>query len=105
VAIFMAIWVAIYLAILNRTCKLPAISWRVMIQVLPGSDYFNYKGYYSLVLMAVVGPNSELIFADVVCQSRISDGGVLRNTVFYKALQSNNAQCYHIILLGTMHLA
>ncbi|XP_028393182.1 protein ANTAGONIST OF LIKE HETEROCHROMATIN PROTEIN 1-like [Dendronephthya gigantea] len=54
-----------------------------------GSDYFNYKGYYSLVLMAVVGPNSEFIFADVGCQGRISDRGVLRNTIFYKALQSN----------------
>ena len=57
-----------------------------------GSDYFNYKGYFSLVLMAVVGPNSEFLFADVGCQGRISDGGVLRNTVFYKALQSHKLQ-------------
>lgn len=54
-----------------------------------GSDYFNYKGYFSLVLMAVVGPDAEFIFADVGCQGRISDGGVLRNTVFYQALESD----------------
>ena len=36
--------------------------------------------------MAVVGPNAE--FADVDCQGHISDGGVLRNTVFYHALEA-----------------
>ena len=30
-----------------------------------GSDCFNYKGYFSLVVMAVVGPDAEFIFADV----------------------------------------
>ncbi|XP_068675425.1 uncharacterized protein [Montipora foliosa] len=53
-----------------------------------GSDYFNYKGFFSIVLMAVVGPNAEFVFADVGCQGRISDGGVLRNTVFYHALEA-----------------
>ena len=42
--------------------------------------------------MAVVSSNSEFIFADVGCQGRISDGGVLRNKVFYKALQSHKLQ-------------
>jgi hypothetical protein len=37
--------------------------------------------------MAVVGPNSEFIFADVGCQGRISDGGVLKNTLFFQALE------------------
>ena len=37
--------------------------------------------------MAVVGPNAEFVFADVGCQGRISDGGVLRNTVSYHALE------------------
>lgn len=54
-----------------------------------GSDYYNYKGYFSIVLMAVVGPDAEFIFADVGCQGRISDGGVLRNTLFYQALETN----------------
>ena len=38
--------------------------------------------------MAVVGPNAEFVFAVVGCQGRISDGGVLRNTVFYHALEA-----------------
>jgi hypothetical protein len=49
-----------------------------------GSDYYNYKSFYSIVLMAIVGPSSEFIYADVGCQGRISDGGVLRNTNFDK---------------------
>lgn len=52
-----------------------------------GSDYFNYKGFFSIVLLAIVGAKSEFIYADVGCQGRISDGGVLRNTDFFKALE------------------
>ena len=44
-----------------------------------GSDYFHYKGFFSIVLTAAVGPNAEFVFADVGCQGRISDGGVLRS--------------------------
>ena len=51
------------------------------------SNYYNYKGFFSVVLPAVVGANAEFIFADVGCQGRISDGGVLRNSQFYKALE------------------
>ena len=54
-----------------------------------GSNYFNYKGFFSIVLLAVAGPNSEFIYADVGCQGRISDGGVLRNTDFYQALEQD----------------
>ena len=53
-----------------------------------GSDYFNYKGFSSTVLMAIMGPNAEFVFADLGSQGRISDGGVLRNTVFYHALDA-----------------
>lgn len=51
-----------------------------------GSEFFNYKGFYSIVLLAIVDADYKFIFADVGCQGRISDGGVLRNTDFWKAL-------------------
>lgn len=54
-----------------------------------GSDYFNYKQNFSIVLFGVADADYCLTFADVGCQGRISDGGVLRNSFFGKKLQNN----------------
>lgn len=54
-----------------------------------GSEFFNYKSTFSIVLMAVVDADYCFTFADVGCQGRISDGGVMKNTSFYKKLQEN----------------
>jgi hypothetical protein len=51
-----------------------------------GSYYYNYKIFFSIVLMAVVNSNYEFIMADTVINGQISDGGVLGNTAFGKAL-------------------
>ena len=54
-----------------------------------GSEFCNYKGVFSIVLLAIVDYNYKFIFADVRCQGRITDGGVYRNSFFYKATQEN----------------
>lgn len=54
-----------------------------------GSEYYNYKGTFSIVLMAVVNSNYGFTYVDIGCQGRISDGGVLRNTSFFKKLEIN----------------
>lgn len=54
-----------------------------------GSYFYNYKGYYSIVLLGVVNGNLEFIMADVGCNGRVSDGGVLEETVFYRALHDD----------------
>ena len=53
-----------------------------------GSDYYNYKGFFSIVLLAIVDYDYKFLFVDVGCRGRISDGGVCRNSAFYKALEN-----------------
>lgn len=54
-----------------------------------GSDYFNYKNDHSIVLLAIADADCNIIFADVGCRGRISDGGVFKNTKFWEKLQNN----------------
>ena len=54
-----------------------------------GSCFFNYKGTYSVVLLAFVDSNYKFIYADVGCNGRISDGGVFRNLSLCKAITDN----------------
>ena len=53
-----------------------------------GSDFFNYKSFFSIVLLALVGYDYKFIYLEVVCQGRISDGGVYRNSSLCTALST-----------------
>lgn len=55
-----------------------------------GSEYFNYKKSFSIVLLALVDSNCNFIFADIGTQGRISDGGVFRNSVLWERICSNS---------------
>ena len=54
-----------------------------------GSYYFNYKGMFSIVLLALVDANYKFIYIDVGCNGRISDGGVYRNSSLSNAIDRN----------------
>lgn len=54
-----------------------------------GSNYFNYKNQFSVVLMALVDGNYNFLFAEVGCQGRISDGGVFKDTKLYTMITQN----------------
>lgn len=60
------------------------------IRIVPpansGAKYYNYKNFYSMVLLALVNSNYEFIFVDVGKNGRMSDGGVIEYTEFYKKL-------------------
>lgn len=63
----------------------------VMIQapINTGSEYFNYKSFFSIVLFALVDAEYNFMFADVGCQGRISDGGVFKNSVLWQKITKN----------------
>jgi len=54
-----------------------------------GSTYINYKGYFSIVLLAVVDADYKFLYVDVGAQGRISDGGVFAHSSLSQALESN----------------
>lgn len=54
-----------------------------------GSHYRNYKGSDSIILMAVIGPEYEFLYADVGMNGRNSDGGAWAQSKLKKALDDN----------------
>ena len=54
-----------------------------------GSLYINYRGFFSIVLMALADYDYKFLFVETGCQGRNSDGGVFRNCHFYGALVRN----------------
>ncbi|XP_030751389.1 protein ANTAGONIST OF LIKE HETEROCHROMATIN PROTEIN 1-like [Sitophilus oryzae] len=64
----------------------------VRIQAPPntGSDYYNYKDFFSLILLAICDANYCFTVIDIGAKGRQSDGGVFRNNNFGKQLFSNS---------------
>jgi len=53
-----------------------------------GSYYFNYKGTFSILLLAVVDAEYHFLYVDVGCNGRVSDGGVFNRCSLYHALET-----------------
>lgn len=52
-----------------------------------GSYYYNYKGFNSMVLMAIANANYEFVYVNFGTNGRVSDGGVIDKTDFYQKLK------------------
>lgn len=54
-----------------------------------GSEFFNYKSTFSIVLFAVVDAHYNFLYVDAGGQGRISDGGIFKNCSLFKKLDKN----------------
>lgn len=54
-----------------------------------GSVYYNYKGFYSIVLLALVDSNYTFMWADVGAPGSCSDGGVFNRGSLKRRLADN----------------
>nr|XP_022911203.1 uncharacterized protein LOC111422238 [Onthophagus taurus] len=69
-----------------------------------GSDFFNYKSFFSIVLFAVVDANYNFIYANVGSQGRISDGGVFNATHFKKCFEESTLNLPSALVLPGRHV-
>ncbi|KAF8778965.1 putative nuclease HARBI1 like protein [Argiope bruennichi] len=51
------------------------------------TEFFKYKGTFSVVLLALVDARYCFTFVDIGCQGRISDGGIFNNSVLLTKLK------------------
>lgn len=66
---------------------------RVKKPALSGATYWNYKGYCSVVLLAVVDADGRFLVIDIGSYGSCSDGGIFRESHFGK-----------LVLEGKLHL-
>lgn len=60
----------------------------IMSPIHSGREYINYKGIFSIVLMALCDADYSVTYSNVGSQGRISDGGVFNNCSLYATLEN-----------------
>ena len=53
-----------------------------------GSEYFNYKGYFSILLFALVSHDYKFLYVDVGATGRNGDAGVFENSTLKKKMDN-----------------
>jgi len=63
----------------------------ILIKAPPksGSEFYNYKHQYSIILLALIDHNYCFTYIDVGANGKASDGGVFQESSFFEALENN----------------
>ena len=67
---------------------------QVRIQAPPhsGSQYYNYMGYHSIIMLAVEDANYKFMYVDVGLYGADSDAGIFRHCGLFNALEQDKAR-------------
>ena len=55
-----------------------------------GSAYYNYKGFFSIVLLALVGPDYKFLYVEVGAQGSASDAQIYNRSNLKEAMKTND---------------
>lgn len=86
----------------NYPCCLGAIDVKHIAIQQPadtGSEFFNYKHFFSIILLAMVDANYKFIYLDVGAAGRAGDAGIFANSALKKALTTNSLDLPDVIAL------
>lgn len=59
---------------------------KIQSPINSGSEFYNYKHNFSIILLAVADSDYNFLFADVGTHGRMSDGGVFNDSILYNKI-------------------
>jgi hypothetical protein len=63
---------------------------KIMKPTGSGSEFFNYKGFFSVVLLGMVNSCYQFTYVDIGTNGRVSDGGVWGKSKLKSAIESES---------------
>ena len=60
-----------------------------------GLEFFNYKHFYSVILVALVDANYKFLYVDIAAAGHASDAGVYSQSTLKEAIASNSLDLPH----------
>ncbi|XP_029729932.1 uncharacterized protein LOC134287130 [Aedes albopictus] len=61
---------------------------RIQCPPCSNSNYFNYKGYFSTILFALVDANYKFMYVDIGKNGRVNDASIFRNCSLKKGIEN-----------------